>query len=175
MLGLEYLHGNSIIYRDVKPDNTLVYQDGHIMLSDFGVSKIALSTVNRHTQVGTPMYMPPEQLRGESYSFHVDFWATAVMLHEILTLETVGSCDAPELRTDSLTLCEADLLTKMLVSECTERLGYGERGVLQIKAHQYFADVDWDKVSRKAVRGPVPITQAIKADSSYGSGALKFD
>jgi serine/threonine protein kinase len=105
LLALEYLHAAGVIYRDLKPENTLVSLDGHILLADFGASKrmFVLDAADSdpttmgedfdgqstRTVVGTLPYMAPEQWRKQPYSIEVDFWSMAVMLHEMLTGETV--------------------------------------------------------------------------------------
>merc|ERR1719436_2297113 len=72
VLALEYLHGRSIMYRDLKPENELV---------DFGCYKKALRT---STLVGTPEYLAPEVILGKGYTGAVDWWALGVMLHEFV-------------------------------------------------------------------------------------------
>ena len=159
LLALEYLHGQSILYRDVKLENTLVAIDGHVMLADFGVSKRLLGGAVSHstrTLVGTPDYMAPEQFSGEEYSFEIDFWAFAVMFHEILTSLGIGSRLAPEIAMVGLmTDLSADLLTRMLVTERTQRLGHGDAGVDEVKAHPYFGSVDFAAILRKDFPGPL--------------------
>jgi len=88
---LQYAHDNQIIHRDVKPSNFLIWSNNKrsarpdIQLADFGVVKFmnAISTPT-HTTRGTPIYMAPEQWRGEAVPA-TDQYALAVMVYELLT------------------------------------------------------------------------------------------
>lgn len=108
ILALEYLHNNKIVHRDLKPDNILITRNGHIKLTDFGLSAIGLlekqdrlrsSSINPkrasvrteqtesvadNAQVGTPEYMAPEILLGLGGGEMVDVWALGCILYEFL-------------------------------------------------------------------------------------------
>ena len=187
LLALQYLHATGIIYRDLKPENTLVLKDGHILLADFGVSTRigrptlptvdlpvrraeplppvngASSAASTHastanvcsTVVGTIAYMAPEVLEGRAYAFEVDFWAMAVMMHEMLTLCTVGSHRQPQIDTDELAPDATDLLTRMLAVDRASRLGSGPTGGGDIMAHAYFVTVDFSRLLGKSEPGPL--------------------
>ncbi len=80
---LAYLHDKGLIYRDVKPSNIMVEQDGGIKLVDFGIAKVFTPT-QRGTQIGTPGYAPPEQYQGLATP-QSDIYALAATLHHLLT------------------------------------------------------------------------------------------
>ena len=87
LLGLEALHNAGIIYRDLKPENLLLNSDGHICITDFGLSKQGLNTPNDKTDTfcGTPEYLAPEILLGQGYGKGVDWWSFGSLLYEMLT------------------------------------------------------------------------------------------
>ncbi|RRT50095.1 hypothetical protein B296_00014190 [Ensete ventricosum] len=150
LLALEYLHMLGVIYRDLKPENVLVRDDGHIMLSDFDLSlRCAVSptlmkmssldsdpfkqetgafcptTARSMSFVGTHEYLAPEIIKGEGHGSAVDWWTFGIFLHELLYGRTPfkGSGN------------RATLFN-------VHRLGM-KRGATEIKQHPFFEGVNW--------------------------------
>jgi serine/threonine protein kinase len=83
VLALEVLHRNGVIYRDLKPENVLLDSEGHIKLTDFGLSKLqASSNKMTFTFCGTPEYLAPEIIRGNGHNSAVDFWSLVSLFIE---------------------------------------------------------------------------------------------
>ncbi len=103
VLAIEGLHEQGIVHRDLKPENVLIDCRGHLVVTDFGASKIALAheaeedgDIRTNSWVGTEMYMAPEQLLGLVYGRVVDWWAIGVLAFEMLSGENPFYHDNPE-------------------------------------------------------------------------------
>ena len=84
--GLERAHEAGIVHRDVKPGNVMITAHGEAKLLDFGLARLrdAAPITREGTTLGTPVYMAPEQLRGEEPGPAVDVWALGVVLWEMI-------------------------------------------------------------------------------------------
>lgn len=83
---IDYAHSQSVIHRDIKPSNVIVDGDSRPHLLDFGVAKLSdTSLTPAGTVVGTPSYMSPEQIRGETLDGATDLFALGVMAFELFT------------------------------------------------------------------------------------------
>ena len=84
--GLGYAHSQGVVHRDVKPANVFILQDGTVKLLDFGIAKLATSTLTRQGDVvGSAPYMSPEQIAGaQDLDGRSDVWSTGVLLYELL-------------------------------------------------------------------------------------------
>lgn len=86
MVSVECLHSNSIVYRDLKPENSVIDYRGKVYLIDMGTAKELTNDTffKTFTIIGTPHYMAPEVFEGNGYSFEVDLWSLGCLLYEFL-------------------------------------------------------------------------------------------
>lgn len=85
--GLEHLHGQGVVHRDLKSSNIFLCQGRRrVRIGDFGISRVLDSTAFATSCVGTPAYMSPELMRNERYDYHVDMWALGCICFELRTL-----------------------------------------------------------------------------------------
>lgn len=86
LLAIEHLHNNNIIYRDLKPENILLDLDGHIKLTDFGLSRYNFTFKDRSNSFcGSPEYISPEMLKqGRTHGRMVDFYSLGALFYELL-------------------------------------------------------------------------------------------
>ena len=88
-VALDYAHGKGIVHRDIKPANIMIAADGTAKITDFGIAKITASEqfTMTGTIVGTPHYMSPEQVQGQTVDGRSDQFSLAVIAYEVLTGE----------------------------------------------------------------------------------------
>jgi serine/threonine protein kinase len=104
--GLAYLHSRNIIHNDLKAENVLLTQMGHVRITDFGTSKIVKGCQKLTGMEGTPGNVPPEMLTEKGYSYPRDWWSFGVLVYQML----VGS--APFRGQDQLEIFMAILMNE---------------------------------------------------------------
>ncbi|KIX06094.1 cAMP-dependent protein kinase type 2 [Rhinocladiella mackenziei CBS 650.93] len=176
-LALEYLHGQNIIYRDLKPENLLLDRHGHIKITDFGFAKDVPDIT--WTLCGTPDYLAPEVVASKGYNKSVDWWSLGILIFEMLCGFTPfwdGGSPVkiyenilkgrvkypPYIHHDA-----QDLLVQLITSDLTKRLGNLHGGPADIKNHPWFAEVTWERLVKKDIDAPyVPPVKGGAGDAS---------
>ncbi|XP_072187244.1 ribosomal protein S6 kinase alpha-2 isoform X1 [Excalfactoria chinensis] len=165
-LALDHLHGLGIIYRDLKPENILLDEEGHIKITDFGLSKEAIDHDKRaYSFCGTIEYMAPEVVNRRGHTQSADWWSFGVLMFEMLTgslpfqgkdrKETMALILKAKLGMPQFLSIEAQSLLRALFKRNpSNRLGAGFDGVEEIKRHPFFITIDWNKLYRKEIKPP---------------------
>uniref|UniRef100_A0A8C4QZ16 Protein kinase C n=1 Tax=Eptatretus burgeri TaxID=7764 RepID=A0A8C4QZ16_EPTBU len=160
--GLQFLHTQRIVYRDLKLDNILLDGDGHVKIADFGMCKENVGEeANTGTFCGTPDYIAPEILQGQRYGVAVDWWSFGVLLYEMLIGQSPFRGEEEEelfesIRTETpsypswITTEARHLLQQMLNRDPIQRLG----AAAKIRCHGYFSSIDWSALERREIPPP---------------------
>lgn len=180
VLGLQYLHENSIIYRDLKLDNLLLDTDGYVKIADFGLCKEGMGYGDRTgTFCGTPEFLAPEVLTETSYTRSVDWWGLGVLIFEMLVGESPFPGDDEEEVFDSivndevryprfLSLEAIAIMRRLLRKNPERRLGSSERDAEDVKKQAFFRQVVWDDLLQRKVKPPfVPTVNSVEDVSNF--------
>ncbi|XP_041792581.1 serine/threonine-protein kinase N2-like [Chelmon rostratus] len=166
LLGLEFLHLNKIIYRDLKLDNLLMDADGFVKITDFGLCKEGMGHGDRtSTFCGTPEFLAPEVLTDDNYTRAVDWWGMGVLIYEMLVGESPFPGEDEEEVFDSIVNDDVQypgslppgavsIIQKLLKKNPLKRLGAGERDANEVKGEKFFETIDWEALLAKKVKPP---------------------
>ena len=157
---LEYLHSKNIIYRNLKPENILINKNGYVKLSDFElIKKIEDRT---YTLCGTPGYMAPEIILNKGYGLGADWWALGILLYEMICGVDPFADDSPMKIYENILegkikfTSDFDDNSKSLIKHLVERdiskrYGNLKNGVEDIKNHEFFKSMNWDKLLKQEI------------------------
>lgn len=174
VLALQRLHALGVVYRDLKPENVLLRDDGWPMIADFGLASFHVGEKPLYSLCGTPEFMAPEVIGGTGaagYGYAADWWSLGILLCQCLTLSTPfvdpqqrarrtfdnvlrGRLTVPpELHHSRLTSRHAAaIIDAMLTADVGRRLGSAARG--EIRAHPFFWGLDWEALERREIEPP---------------------
>uniref|UniRef100_A0A671Y456 Ribosomal protein S6 kinase n=1 Tax=Sparus aurata TaxID=8175 RepID=A0A671Y456_SPAAU len=170
-LALDHLHSLGIIYRDLKPENILLDEEGHIKITDFGLSKEAIDHDKRaYSFCGTIEYMAPEVVNRRGHTQSADWWSFGVLMHSLnICVHVSHPClyraklGMPQFLSPEV----QSLLRALFKRNPANRLGAGPDGVEEIKRHRFFASIDWIKLYRKEMRPPFKPTVGRPEDTFH--------
>ncbi|KAL0075109.1 kinase-like domain-containing protein [Phycomyces blakesleeanus] len=162
---IKYLHFNRVVHRDVKPQNILMDDKGHVHLADFNIA----THMHVHKQLtsnsGTAYYMAPEIYKGNGYNEAVDWWSLGVTLYECVygrrpfEYETSDELRAAIRRgyihypTNDRRVSGECLaaIQGFLEIDPLKRLGQGDTGWAALVRHPFFRSVDWRRLESKTI------------------------
>ncbi|KAJ1032624.1 hypothetical protein NDA16_000647 [Ustilago loliicola] len=164
VLAIEYLHKNKVVYRDLKPENLLIDSNGYTKITDFGFAKEIEDRT--WTLCGTPEYLAPEIIQCSGHGSAVDWWSLGILLYEmlagyppfydpnpILIYEKIlaGRLVFPE----QIDPVSRDLISSLLNSDRSRRLGNLRGGASDVKNHPWFYGVDWKALQEGRIPPPI--------------------
>ncbi|XP_018101167.2 protein kinase C delta type [Xenopus laevis] len=173
--GLQFLHANGILHRDIKLGNILLTGEGHIKIADFGLAVEGMFGQRKvGGMIGTVKYMAPEVLRLRGYDAGADWWSLGIVICKMATGMTPFFEDGNSEKFISSVIRDEplfpkclsaeikDLLHKLLEKDPEQRLGF----IKNIRAHPVFHSINWEQLERQEI--PPPLCPAeLTQDKNY--------
>jgi len=164
--GINHIHSTNVLHSDIKPENILVTSSGHLVINDFGVSRMFENVGQRNggkfgRLSGSHDFLPPEALDStySHYDSTVDYWAGVITLLKLRypLFKTVHGLDEIQKEDTSPGANEFFDFVRVMLQEIPQRrLAFGVDGFSNIQTHPFFRGVDWELVESR--KNPIPAT-----------------
>lgn len=172
---IHHLHSKMIVYRDLKPENTMLNDKGYVKICDFGFAKQIKSRT--YTLCGTPDYLAPEVITGKGHSFAVDWWTIGILCYELLHafppfytanhMKTYRRILREKVKyTSSFSSKAKSFIGALCKKKPSTRLGVCAGGLSKVKNHPFFDKFDWEALEAQTMPAPLVPTVTDSTDAS---------
>jgi len=175
MSGILHMHSLRIVYRDMKPENILLDDQGHTRISDLGLAVCIPLNEGVKGRVGTVGYMAPEVVRNQVYTFSPDWWGLGCIVYEMIQGKSPFRArkekvkreeverrvkDDTEEYSEKFSAGAKDFCQRLLEKDHSQRLGCKEGDHVSIKEHDFFLErstpINWQHLEAGKSKPPFP-------------------
>lgn len=186
----DYMHNLDVIYRDLKPENLVLNEDGYLKITDFGFAKVVPNKT--FTLCGTPDYLAPEIVTGQGHGKPVDWWTLGVLIYEMIASYPPFFDDEPMMTYRKIISCKLKfpkclsndsktIISRFLNPHPMKRLGIIKGGADLIRSSPWFSEFQW--LALREAELACPISTTVRSYDDMGNfdkfeqpgGKLKFD
>jgi len=175
VLAFEHLHGRKIVFRDLKPENLLLTDQGRVKLTDMGLAKVIHGKT--YTTCGTPDYFAPELIASKGHGTGVDWWTLGILAFELMSGHPPFESATPmqiyakvQKGINQVVFpkkCKGDvevLVKGLCNANPTERLPMKKGGIQNVKSAKWFSGFDWSAMENMTMKVPYAPTVKSKKD-----------
>jgi len=174
----EHLHSKKIVFRDLKPENLLLNDQGHVKLTDMGLAKVIVGKT--FTTCGTPDYFAPELIASKGHTQAVDWWTLGVLTFELMSGHPPFESATPMQIYQKVTKgiqrvafpkkCKGhveNFIKELCNSDPSKRLAVKKGGIDNIKQHPWYSGFDWEIMWNRTMK--VPFKPTVKSKKDHGN------
>lgn len=177
----EHLHSKKILYRDLKPENLLLNDRGHVKLTDMGLAKICPGKT--YTTCGTPDYFAPELIASKGHTIAVDWWCLGILTFELLAgvppfesptpvqiYQKVAKGISKVIFPKPCKGAVESLIRGLCNQVPSERLPMKKGGTDNIKQHPWYTGFEWDDIFEGTMEPPYkPVVKEKKDHANFNA------
>jgi serine/threonine protein kinase len=181
VMAFEHFHDRRIIYRDLKPENLLLNEEGKIKITDMGLAKFVIGKT--YTTCGTPDYFAPELIASTGHTNAVDWWTLGILVFELMSghppfesaypMQIYSKVMKGIAKVQFPPKCQGpvgELVKALLKKEPSERLPMRPGGVKNLKEHKWYSGFDWESFTKLTMEAPYkPVVKSKKDIANFSA------
>lgn len=175
----EHCHERRILYRDLKPENLLINENGMVKLTDMGLAKFVIGKT--YTTCGTPDYFAPELIASTGHTNAVDWWTLGILTFELMSghppfesaypMQIYSKVMKGISKVPFPPKCQGpvgELVKALLKKEPSERLPMRPGGVKNIREHKWYSGFEWEALKNSTMEAPYkPVVKSKKDIANF--------
>jgi CRP-like cAMP-binding protein len=181
VFAFEHCHERRIIYRDLKPENLLMNDQGQLKLTDMGLAKFVIGKT--YTTCGTPDYFAPELIASTGHTIAVDWWTLGILIFELMSghppfesaypMQIYSKVMKGISKVPFPPKCQGpvgDLIKALLKKEPSERLPMMANGSKKMREHKWYSGLDWETMAKLELEAPYkPVVKSKKDIANFSA------